>query len=764
MAPSLKIPVRLDMDTFRQNVSEARSKVGEATDFMVKQLEKTAAKSAVFDLPRLIQNNDSARQITQKAVQAISTDLGRLTAGSINSLPIVIERTAQQLNKLAPVFDLVLLPAAKGFAESLLPLAVRAAAVYAGWKLISSVVAEARDELSQMLDIANKAQNVGLKPEAFQAFTSAVDTGAEDALKQFFQAQKDVLSESVSPDALEVEKVKWSELTIAIREARFELGATTGPETFLHAAGTDAQVASTRLLGVLQTMKELNESGQKLAAVNLASKAFGAGFADDIRRGKIDIDSVADSLNDQLVKGLQDSSTFSNELVTRTKELHDQLDAAHLTISQNLRPAWQDLDEIALKIEEIWVHIVQLMATASGYVPGAGPQTSELEQKKTALADIEKQIAQTKQDLAAVPNSWFDTLLDRAPMLAQHLDDLEKKAAKLREQIGALTPPKIETPDVPLPPRRPVDIPEPEKKTKKKNEFQSEIDSLDKRIAGFNAEAAAVGKTTEVKARYYANDQLIAALNRAHIAINPQLAQTIGAIADSYGRAAQKAEDAKNKFQGIQDAAAFFGHSLENALSNLNSQTKGIDLLRSAVGDLSRELIRAAITGEGAFAKILGTASTTGGAGGLAGLIAGLFRADGGPIGLANGGGGPFRGRGTSRSDSNLVFLSDGEYVVNAAAAKHYRAMLDQINFGYANGGPIAPAPMSVPAPFMSRGGDLGQLIVRVVPDDEKFNAYVEDGAGRVVARSAPGIGSSAVAASRAGQPDWQQSYRLLKG
>jgi hypothetical protein len=45
--------------------------------------------------------------------------------------------------------------------------------------------------------------------------------------------------------------------------------------------------------------------------------------------------------------------------------------------------------------------------------------------------------------------------------------------------------------------------------------------------------------------------------------------------------------------------------------------------------NVSKQLLMAAITGEGAFAKMLGTSSTTGGVGGLAGILAAGFK--GGP-------------------------------------------------------------------------------------------------------------------------------------
>jgi hypothetical protein len=55
--------------------------------------------------------------------------------------------------------------------------------------------------------------------------------------------------------------------------------------------------------------------------------------------------------------------------------------------------------------------------------------------------------------------------------------------------------------------------------------------------------------------------------------------------------------------------------------------------------------------------------------------------------------GGPVVGPGSATSDSVPTMLSNGEYVINAAAANKFRSVLDQINYGaarrYATGGQV---------------------------------------------------------------------------
>ncbi len=72
-----------------------------------------------------------------------------------------------------------------------------------------------------------------------------------------------------------------------------------------------------------------------------------------------------------------------------------------------------------------------------------------------------------------------------------------------------------------------------------------------------------------------------------------------------------------------------------------------------------------------------------GGARGLAGDLGGVGSGIGSLFsGFAEGG--LISGDGTGISDSNLAFVSDGEYVVNAASTTKHRALLDAINSGKA--------------------------------------------------------------------------------
>lgn len=118
--------------------------------------------------------------------------------------------------------------------------------------------------------------------------------------------------------------------------------------------------------------------------------------------------------------------------------------------------------------------------------------------------------------------------------------------------------------------------------------------------------------------------------------------------------AAESAMDFANVFAQSFDDLIFQGAKLS-------------DVLQGLLKDLARMVL---------FKSILGPISDR-----LGGAVSGLFGfADGGAVGFA--GGGLVSGRGTSRSDSIPARLSNGEFVVNAAATRNNIPTLNAINSG----------------------------------------------------------------------------------
>jgi hypothetical protein len=131
---------------------------------------------------------------------------------------------------------------------------------------------------------------------------------------------------------------------------------------------------------------------------------------------------------------------------------------------------------------------------------------------------------------------------------------------------------------------------------------------------------------------------------------------------------------------------------------------KGVDAFHNALTKIESKLLNMAIDNlvSKAFGSLMGGGSG-GGGGGILGLLG--FGSGGGSGAVAldqtmwHADGGMIRGPGTSRSDSILARLSDGEFIVNAKSAAQHIDLLHAINSnglpGFANGGVVGGPSMA---------------------------------------------------------------------
>lgn len=231
---------------------------------------------------------------------------------------------------------------------------------------------------------------------------------------------------------------------------------------------------------------------------------------------------------------------------------------------------------------------------------------------------------------------------------------------------------------------------------------------------------------TLAKAR--AEQALMNAAQKDGKAITPEMRENIGQIADEYARATAEA----NQLAEAQDKIRQRSEEWQDLAKDA---TRGIvdDLIagKSAADAFSNALDRIA-------QKLLDMAFDD--------LFTGLFK--GGIFPFASGGvvkaatGGYISGPGGPRSDSIPAMLSNGEYVINAAATKKFGPLLDAINSGkglaLAGGGPVLRAPtmpmLSSPASTAS-GGSSAQISIDVSGSqgDAQIEARAYAGAQRAL-------------------------------
>ncbi len=183
-------------------------------------------------------------------------------------------------------------------------------------------------------------------------------------------------------------------------------------------------------------------------------------------------------------------------------------------------------------------------------------------------------------------------------------------------------------------------------------------------------------------------------------------AEAMLALAEANGYATQKSNqlnDSQDKLrQKMEDWRATSKDASEGFIKDLIDGKSAVEALGGALEKIGDKLL------DSAFDSLFGTSGTNNW---FTKLWSSIGLKDGGPVKLA--GGGSVRGPGGPRDDKIPAMLSDGEYVVNAAATKKNRALLEAINSGRvlrrADGGmvsaPSLPSPARVASPASAQVG-----------------------------------------------------------
>uniref|UniRef100_A4WS48 Bacteriophage tail tape measure N-terminal domain-containing protein n=1 Tax=Cereibacter sphaeroides (strain ATCC 17025 / ATH 2.4.3) TaxID=349102 RepID=A4WS48_CERS5 len=120
--------------------------------------------------------------------------------------------------------------------------------------------------------------------------------------------------------------------------------------------------------------------------------------------------------------------------------------------------------------------------------------------------------------------------------------------------------------------------------------------------------------------------------------------------------------------KALSDEYEFLGQSSLDALNGMIVQGKSAsDVIASLASSLASAALQSMWLGSGPLSAIFGTA-------GSGGLFGSLYSA------VRRSGGGPVSGPGTGTSDSIAAWLSNGEFVINAASTAAWRPVLEAIN------------------------------------------------------------------------------------
>ncbi|WP_426615709.1 hypothetical protein [Bradyrhizobium sp. McL0616] len=695
-APSLRIPISVDLEKFRDQMKQTSSLAGTATRQIAKQfldMNKDLAKDAIFAT----------------------------------------------------------------MARGALDLAGKVALAVGTYKLMTAAINGAREQMEQMVDIADKAQNLGVSPAFLQAFTSEakklkVEAGElESALDHAFNATKDRSPIDVGEWTVGEEKIT------AVEKALRVLNATAAKDAGQQLQGLvlfrDAKTQEDKIKAVLAAMIQLDQIGQHAASLDLGEKMFGSQIVDRMRQGKTSAESMLQTIKEASANA---DGIFSNALVERAKEVDDQLKLAHQRLSQALKPSWDDLASVMMDIKGAWADMVGYIAKAVELsnkiprIPGMPASSTDLAAKQDALAQVNARLNGTGGGLLGSVNLPPLSIPGLGQVYAGTTADLEGHRDRLQKEISALTTAQdAYGPTAPSQTRGTGPAPIKISAGSDHDRFDSSADAIDKRTAALQAEAATLDQTTASREKAKIAAQLMEVAQQANAAagqgegvVTAEQRKRIDEVTQAYGRATeaiekaniaqsirrgretalldpedvQVAEQLKGLYPNVSDALnsveasamranesmRVIGNTMSSSLTTgLADIVDGTKSVSDGFASMAKSMVRAL---EEAMIKMLVVAPIMRSMSGMFGLGGSSLPMPGdgafiGPVAKADGG--LITGPGGPRDDKIHARLSNGEFVVNASSTTKHRAALEAINSDripkFADGGLVGAGGPAVP-------------------------------------------------------------------
>lgn len=607
------------------------------------------------------------------------------------------------------------------------PIALGITAVKNAFALMGYATDLAKARIEEFNKVTEEANASGFSTEFFQRISKSGGE-ARDKVDDLTEALKKFNAESQPKLGGSALQQRLDELTKA-----GNLKGNSGV-----AALGSANDSEGRLRAVVSLIDQAIAKGERLAALDIAGKAFGPKVQEALR---------ADSgyLDDMLKRAdaLKQTQLISDADLGRAQELTRRMDAAQKILAERWKPVQDDLAAAGTNYHENWVGITETLASCVGYATTLYQTLKAVPDwfAKGGNASFWNSLTEAtgKLGLNSSPESVGITMVD---------PNLEQATKRLRAELQNyknVTREMQAASDVAFAVRGDKSkAPDKGGSTSGGNSFDTAIDTLARHTARTEADTKAVGLGANALAEYRAEAALMVAAEQAGIPVTQALRERIAGLAKDAGHAAETLERAKvaneidfgkqTAFLSQEDVsiakqlAGIYGNNVPAALASseaaalrMNGALSDIsrtlqDTNRGLFTDFSQQIRNGATAmdalrtaGVNALGKIADKlmqmaadnlwASAFGGSSGLGGLLGSLFRSGPTAVFGAAGGmgvptfaasGGYISGPGSSTSDSIPARLSNGEFVVNAKATSKHRGLLEALNSpGFASGGMV---------------------------------------------------------------------------
>jgi hypothetical protein len=438
-------------------------------------------------------------------------------------------------------------------------LAMKGAWIAAAMGIASSVgalVNVVREQMQQMIDIADKAEKAGVSAQFFQAFTAGARnakieaTELADALAVAYGKIKPV----VDPDwsawdggLKKIDDIQKALESIYLVSVFSKTDKAQGLDLFRNAGDNEA-----RIKAVLVAMMELDAIGERLIALDLAEKMFGAKFAENVRLGNTSAQELLGSL-EKLGGAGAGSGVWSDKLVGDMREVDRALKSAHETLDRNMAPQWAALAETANDIKSVWAEIIGVLARGAEIMNELDPVMWSSRLRAWARGETQESLEQRirderrANDLAAQAGLG-DVSSGREVNRLGPIAGLDDIRGAPRDIMGA----------VPQPRRRPSDAPTPPKEqtvAETEDAFDKATNAINRQIAALQADAAAVGMSQSAHQQLRVELRLLEAARQSGTDITDKQIEAYAKLRTEMG--AQQALAAAGIKLGADDAEQF---------------------------------------------------------------------------------------------------------------------------------------------------------------------------------------------------------------
>jgi hypothetical protein len=540
MAPSLRIPVSVSMDQFESQMA----KMGDLTQTVVKKMTtefiKLNAEIAVQGVKALAQ---FGLQVGKVALQ-----MGAMQAAMRGAMRLAIPVAAIGL-------------------------------VVESFRAMAAIAELARQKMEEFREVSEKAFAAGVSADFFQRWVKgaeAIKLSVEDAtaaLQKFADQSKSAFGGS----ALE-NRIK------ELKEAG-NLQGNTGVGALGNAIGNQDKLQAT-----VSLIDQMLAKGERLAALDLAERAFGPKVADNLRADAGYLDKILET-----AQKIEATKLIDAEQINNAVDLKNRIDEAQKILAEKWLPIQKDLVGLGIAYEESWVNFYQNLASAvtvanSLYealkrIPDifAAAGASPFWQKFNQVAD--------KLGVLSSPESLgLTTVPQTSPQspAAQALANAMKNPANIQRAMR-------ETSDIQSKVRGDTSKPIVGKQAPAASEasaWDRANEQISKHIGLMNADTAAVGENAGEHEKLRTIALLEEAAKRDRLKITDEVTRAINAQAAAAGEAALKLAKAQHQLAEINDASREFGSALSDAFKGMVLEGKKLDeVLRNLTNRMASKAI-----------------------------------------------------------------------------------------------------------------------------------------------------------------------------